>query len=129
MLESLIAVLVYLIVPVIGFITFMWLVKQMKSRRIQNAPIDALLWIFGTYVGLLILTLASIIWPLSWSGLASLGAFYLVIVAPFIMGIIAFRLRKSISLTVYHKWTFITALIYLAIMPLILFTLYLIYIV
>jgi hypothetical protein len=85
--EIIIALMIHLIIPSVGLFYFLRLKKQMKSENIENALIQELFLIFATYGGLLLILLTTLFWK--WSGLASLGMFYLILGAPIIMGIIA----------------------------------------
>ena len=68
-----------------------------------------------SFIGLLLIVLTPLIWK--WSGMASLGAFYLIFVAPIAMGVISYRHRKTKLNSQYHKWTFLSGILYFAIAP------------
>lgn len=87
----------------------------MKKQDIPNAPTAELFIIFSTYGGLLLVVLTTLFWL--WSGMASLGVFYLILAAPIIMGIIAYRHRKTRTISKYHNWTYISGLLYFVIAP------------
>lgn len=125
-IQIIIALTIYLILPLTGLLWFLRLKKQMKEEDIPNAPITELFIIFSTYGGLLQVALTSVIWPLDWSGMASLGTFYLIIGAPFVMGAIAYRNRHKKALSKYHNWTFFSGLSYFIIAPVTFFVLYLV---
>ena len=95
----------------------------MKSENIQNAPTVELFIIFSTYGGLLLVTLTTLFWQ--WSAMASLGASYLIIGAPIAMGIIAYRHRNTTTISKYHKWTYLSGLLYFVIAPMTFFLLFL----
>jgi len=109
------ALTIHLILPLTGLLWFLRLKKQMKTENIPNAPTTELFIIFSTYGGLLLVALTTLFWL--WSGMASLGTFYLVLVAPIIMGIIAYRHRKTRTISKYHNWTYLSGLFYFAIAP------------
>ncbi len=113
--EIIIALTIHLLLPLIGLFYFIRLRARMKNEEIQNSPIIELFIIFATYGGLLLVVLAALIWK--WSGMASLGTFYLILGAPVAMGIIAYRHRKTKRDTKYHKWTYLSGLLYFAIAP------------
>ena len=108
--EIIIALTIHLLLPLIGLFYFIRLRTRMKKEEIQNAPIIELFIIFATYGGLLLVTLTTLIWK--WSGMASLGTFYLILGAPVAMGIIAYRHRKKKNDTKYHKWTYLSGILY-----------------
>ena len=61
--------------------------------------------IFATYGGLLVLTLSSVL-NLEWSGAASLGTIYLLLIAPFVMGYICLKYSKKKGSSIYHRRIF-----------------------
>src|SRR5436190_4131109 len=123
-LDIFLALTVYIIIPITGMLLFRRLKNKMIDARINNAPITDLTIIFGTYGGLLLLTLTVLIWPSDWSGIASLGTFYLIIVAPIVMGRIAYRHRHGSQISKYHYITFMSGILYFAIAPVTLTALY-----
>ena len=114
-LEIIITLTIHIFLPLIGLFYFIRLRARMKKEEIQNAPIIDLFTIFATYGGLLLIVLTPLIWK--WSGMASLGAFYLIFVAPIAMGVISYRHRKTKLNSQYHKWTFLSGILYFAIAP------------
>lgn len=121
--EITIAFIIYLLIPFTGLMYYLRIYKLMKTENIPNAPGIGLLIIFATYVGLLLLALTSL-WGV-WSGLASLGTFYLLLVAPFIMGFIAYRQRHTKAVSKYHKLTYLSALFYFVVSPVVFVLLFL----
>ena len=122
--EIIIALSIHLIIPLIGLLYFLRLKKQMKSENVQEAPTTELFIIFATYGGLLLVTLTTILWQ--WSGMASLGTFYLVVGAPIAMGVIAHRQKKKVNISKYHRWTNNLSFSYFIIAPITLLILFLI---
>jgi hypothetical protein len=92
----------------------------MKREKTANPPTIDLFFIFATYGGLLLMILTTLMWD--WSGMASLGAFYLIIGAPVVMGIIAYRNNKTRQTSKYHIWTYRLGLLYYIIAPLTILT-------
>lgn len=121
--EITIAFIIYLLIPFAGLMYYLRLYKLMKSENIPNAPAIGLFIIFATYGGLLLLALTSL-WGV-WSGLASLGTFYLLLVAPFIMGFIAYSQRHTKAVSKYHKLTYLSALLYFVVAPVVFVLLFL----
>ncbi|MBK7970363.1 MAG: hypothetical protein IPK08_16270 [Bacteroidetes bacterium] len=101
--ETIIALSIHLILPLTGLLSFLRLKKQLKKENIPNAPITELFIIFATYGVLLLVVLTTLFWQ--WSGMASLGTFYLILAAPIVMGIIAYRHRHTKTISKYHYWT------------------------
>jgi glucose uptake protein GlcU len=113
--EIIIALTIHLILPLTGLFYFLRLKKQLKNENIPNPPTTELFIIFSTYGGLLLVVLTTLFWQ--WSGMASLGAIYLILVAPIVMGIIAYRHRQTKTISKYHYWTYLSGLLYFAIAP------------
>ncbi|MFC5625529.1 hypothetical protein [Algoriphagus winogradskyi] len=113
--DIIIAVAIHLVIPLIGLLMYLRLLRRMKTEEIPNPPAIDLFLIFATYGGLLLVALTTLLW--AWSGMASLGMFYLILVAPIIMGVIAYRNYKKKELSTYHLWTYKAGLLYYAITP------------
>lgn len=87
----------------------------MRKQNIPNPPTTSLFLIFMTYGGLLELTFwVCLDW---WGGIASMTVFYLILVAPIAMGIIAYRHRQIKEISKYHNWTYLSGLLYFVIAP------------
>jgi hypothetical protein len=110
--------IIHLLVPLAGLIFFMALLKKMKTAKTAKETVVALFIIFATYGGLLLLTLTTLFWK--WSAMASLGTFYLIIAAPIVMTIIAYRHRRIRKIGNYYKWAFNAAMYYFVIAPVVL---------
>jgi len=111
--EIITGITIHVVIPLTGLLLFLQLTQQMKKENIQDKPTIELFVIFVTYGGVIIVMLTEICWV--WSGMASLGTFYLIFGAPVAMGIITYRHRKTMTLSRYHKWTYISGLAYLII--------------
>ena len=122
--EIAIALTIHLIIPLIGLLYFIKIAKQMKMENIETATIIELFIIISTYGGLLLVALTAIFWR--WSGMASLGTFYLILGAPIVMGLIAYRNREKKSISKYHNWAYASGLLYFAIAPVTIFVLFLV---
>jgi uncharacterized membrane protein len=123
-IEILTAIIIYLVIPAFGVLLFLQLVKQIKKNKISDAPLIPLFILFATYGGLLMIILTSVVFPLQWSGAASLGIFYLVLVAPILLGIIAIRFTKKKIISKYHHWVFRASALYFIVCPIALAALY-----
>jgi len=117
--EIVIALIIHLFVPLAGLSSYILLVRKINKEKILNAPIIELFAAFATYGGLLLVFLTAVFWK--WSGMASLGTFYLVLGAPIVMAAIAYSLRKKKEESKYHNITYNLALLYFPIAPLTLF--------
>ena len=90
--------------------------KNWKKEGIFNISIHELFIVFATYLGLLLVALTELLGQ--WSGIASLGTFYLLIGAPIAMGIIGYKYRKIRGNSKYHNWLYFAGLLYFIIAPL-----------
>lgn len=120
-MQIIIAIIIHLIVPIIGIIFFIDLIRKMRFEKIENPPIIDWFLIFATYGGLLLVVLTTLFWK--WSGMASIGTLYLIIVAPVIMGIISYLNYKKKSISKYHNWVYKISISYFIIAPIIIFIL------
>lgn len=109
--DIIIAVTVHFIVPLAGLVAYVGLVKKIRKEHVHDAPVAELFVIFATYGGLLLVLLTSLLWE--WSAMASLGTFYLILVGPFVMGYIAYKNRNRVTESTYHRWTYLSGLLYL----------------
>ena len=108
--DTIIAVAIQLVILIIGLLMYLRLLRRMRSEEIPTPPAIDLFLIFATYGGLLLVALTTLPW--AWSGMASLGMFYLILVAPIIMGVIAYRNYKKKELSTYHLWSYKASLMY-----------------
>jgi len=60
--------------------------------------------LFFTFGGWLQVLLTAWLWE--WSGLASIGTLYLILIAPVITAVIAWRLRSTLALSAFHRLAF-----------------------
>jgi hypothetical protein len=104
------AILVNFVVPLAGLKVFLALRGRMLEEHIERPPVIPLFIIFATYGGLLMIVLAVLFWR--WSGMASLGLFYLVLVAPVAMTVLAVILYRQRRLSSYHFVSFIASGVY-----------------
>jgi hypothetical protein len=117
-------VIIHLVIPAIGLIAYLKLVRRMKTEQIPSPPNNEFFIIFSTYGGLLLIVLTSFFG--AWSGMASLGMAYLIGVAPIVCIILAIRNRKSKQSSKYRTLVFKLSLVYFIVTPLTLGTVLLI---
>jgi len=82
--------------------------------HVQSPPFVHYFILFATYGGWLVVFLTALFWE--WSGMASLGFFCLVLLAPFVTAGLAFSLRGSYGLSVFHRVAYIASLVYSGLM-------------
>ena len=61
------------------------------------------------------MTLTTLFWQ--WSGMASLGTFYLILGAPILLGLIANNLKKIRNNSKHHQWIYKLSISYFVIAP------------
>ncbi len=71
---------------------------------IASPPVIPFFILFVTLGGWLLVVLT--LWYWEWSGMASLGVLYLILIAPLITGIMAWNLRFQRALSVFHSCAF-----------------------
>ncbi|MDU0370430.1 hypothetical protein [Hymenobacter endophyticus] len=99
----LIPIFIYIVVPIVCLCLHLFLCQWMQKQAI-DPPFWALLLVMISYGGWLIILLTGLFWQ--WSGMASLGLFYLLFVAPFLMLGTAVSIARQQQLSVYHRWVF-----------------------
>ena len=83
---------------------FWALVLKMRNARLVSSPVVPFFILFFTLGGWLTVLLT--VWFWEWSGMASLGMLYLVLVAPVLTAFMSWRLRHQRSLSGFHAWAF-----------------------
>ena len=94
------------------------LAARNTGKACKKRPIIELFIIFLTYTVFVLVLLSELFWYLP--EMASLGAYYLIFVAPLVMGIIEYRLRKTMTISKYHQLAYILGLTYLIVYVIIL---------
>lgn len=85
---------------------------KLKSQ-LENPPTQQLFLIFGIYGGLLLMILHSLTWP--YSGMASLGFFATVVIAPIVGVHISYSLRRLRRESKSHQTLFVLGILYIPI--------------
>lgn len=104
------AVFIHLVTPAVGILWFLKIRDDMLEKKIASPPTIQLFVVFATYGGLLLVFLTIFFWY--WSGMATLGFFYLLFLAPIVMIAIAFQLYSERSLSKFHRATFSASALY-----------------
>jgi hypothetical protein len=100
----LIPFLIYVVVPIVGLLAFWALLGAMRHRGISSPPVNAFFILFFTIGGWLEVLLT--VWLWEWSGMASLGMLYLLLIAPVLTGVMCWRLRTQRGLSGFHRCAF-----------------------
>jgi hypothetical protein len=112
--KVIIAVVIHLLVPLVGLAMFVWLCFRMRTIGIPAPPFVSYFILFVTCGGWLLVALTALFWE--WSGMASVGVFFLTLVAPWITAAAAWRLGSKRTLTAFHRRAFFGNLIYSGLM-------------
>jgi hypothetical protein len=105
---------VNILVPLLGVIAFILLCRRMRRTHVQSPPFVQYFILFVAYGGWLMLFLTALFWE--WSGMASLGFFYLILIAPFLTAGAAYSLRRRYASSVFHRVAYISSLVYSGLM-------------
>ena len=105
--------LIHVMVPAAGLQVFVWLKNDMRDAQIERPPVIPLFIIFATYGGWLMIVLTLLFWY--WSGMALLGAMYLLFLAPVVMIVLAAWLYPKRKLSPYHFGSFLASAVYIII--------------
>ncbi len=108
-----VALAIYLVVPVLGVAAYLFLCLRMRLEQIPRPPFGQLIILFATYGGVLLVILTSAFG--GWSGMASLGTFYLLLGAPFVLFFLAAQLRPLRLLSRYHCVAFYASAAYVGV--------------
>jgi hypothetical protein len=109
--ESIKAIVILIVVPVLGFAGYLWLAATMLWRKTPYAPYGSYFIIFGGYGALLVMALAVVLqlWPpaltLLLIGVLTVGLFF--------MAMVAYINHKDARLSGYHRWARNLALVFL----------------
>jgi hypothetical protein len=108
------AIGVNFVVPLLGVVVFILLCRRMQRTQVQSPPFFSYFILFVTFGGWLMVFLTDLFWK--WSGMASLGVFYLLFVAPLITAGAALNLRNRRALSGFHRSAYIASIAYSGLM-------------
>jgi len=94
-------ILIYLVVPAIGLGAFACVLKTMRRRAIPEPPVISLFALFFLNGSLLLVVLTALFWH--WSGLASLGAAFLVLVGPVMAVVLLVKGLRTSTISPFHQ--------------------------
>ncbi|HMI01681.1 MAG TPA: hypothetical protein VK541_04320 [Pedobacter sp.] len=113
--EIIIVLFIHVLVPLAGLAIYLRLLAKLRKQNLVSTLGIYFLIIFITYGGLLMVVLTGFFWR--WSGMASLGMFYLMLPAPVLMAVTAYNNNKLKSVSKYHFLAFRAGLLYFVIFP------------
>ena len=96
--------LVFLAIPAAGVCLYAWLCVRMCKRDIPEPPYGTYFFLFAHGGIWFLLMLTDVLW--GWSGMSSLGAFYLMFVSPFPAVVLVFTLYDVRHESTFHRWAF-----------------------
>ena len=108
------AVAIHLLVPLLGVVAFLLLCLRMSRAKISSPPYFSWFVLFGTFGGWLLVVLTALFWE--WPGMASIGVFGSVLVAPFVTAALALSLRTRRALSRFHRGAFAASVGYSGLM-------------
>jgi hypothetical protein len=107
-------IVVYFLVPPVGVAVFVLLCYMMLRAGIPSAPYVSYFILFSAFGGLLMVVLTGLLG--NWSGMHSLGTVFLVLVAPIVTAVIAFKLRRRRAMSPFHLGAYIASIVYSSLM-------------
>jgi hypothetical protein len=120
------AIGVNLVIPLLGVIAYGLLCRRMWRMQIASPPFLSYFILFATFGGWLMVLLTALFWE--WSGMASLGVFYLVLIAPFLTAFLAWKLNGRRALSGFHQSAFVASISYSCLIVVAIFLLWLAYV-
>ena len=115
--SDILVLLLFIVLPAVSIYLFRKVRKKMISDNITNPPVIEYNLVFISYTLLAFIIFKSLAFPDSWSAMESVATFYLIVGAPIAMALIALKHRESRRLSKYHKWAFLSGLLYFIIAP------------
>jgi hypothetical protein len=110
-MESLAGILINVGVPAAGFLLYESLCRRIDRSGIEKPPKAALFILFSVFGGWLLIILTLLFWY--WSGMATLGFFGLLFVAPLVIGPMSFYLYQRRAYSKFHSAAFIASVVYI----------------
>jgi len=113
LMEALKAIFIHLVVPLLGLFIYKSLIEKMRIENVEEAPELEYFFIFVTYGGWLMVVLTSLFWY--WSGMASIGVVFLIVISPVLLFINTIALFLIRNFSKYHSYAFWASLSYVVI--------------
>lgn len=102
--------LIYVSVPLLGLTAFMVLRQRLLNAGAAPFVVAAWFILFATYGGALLVVLTQLFWR--WSGAASLGGAYLLLVAPLLLLVLGWALWRRRALAGYDNAPYVLCFAY-----------------
>jgi len=97
-------VLVFVVIPLVGVAFYAWLCWVMSKRDIPEPPYITYFFLFAHAGIWFLLLLTAVLW--GWSGMSSIGFFYLMFISAFPAVVFAFVLHGVRQDSAFHRWAF-----------------------
>jgi len=108
--EYIIPIFIYFVIPIIGLIFYIKLCIEMH-KEIKLPPYIGLFLIFLIYGDMLQIIFTALFWK--WSGLASIGTLFLILIAPILLPCTGLLYQKQKDSSIYHKCVYILSVNYI----------------
>jgi hypothetical protein len=102
--EIITSISIHLLVPAAGLVAYLILRQRLLATGASPIFLAQLFLLFVCYGGVLLVLLTSLFWQ--WSGMASLGAFFLILAAPVLLFPVLLSLWKQKSHSSAHRVAF-----------------------
>ncbi|MBL9113739.1 MAG: hypothetical protein JNJ83_01945 [Verrucomicrobiaceae bacterium] len=102
--EIITAISIHLLVPVAGVVAYLALCRRLFVAGASPMFLAQLFLLFVCYGGVLLVVLTSLFWY--WSGMASLGVFFLILAAPILLLPVLLSLWKQKNHSLAHRIAF-----------------------
>ncbi len=118
--EIIIAITIHLLVPAMGVVVYVKLCRRLLAEGASPIFLAQLFLLFVCYGGALLVILTSLFWH--WSGMASVGTFFLAILAPVLLFPVSLSLWKQRQRSLAHGLAWRACLGYYALLAALLFS-------
>jgi hypothetical protein len=108
------ALAIHIAVPLLGVVLFLLLCSRMKRAGVTAPPFVPWFILFFSIGGWLLVALTALYWE--WSGMASLGVSFLILVAPCLTVASAWWLHRKRSVSAFHCFAFLGSIGYSGLM-------------
>lgn len=102
--EALTAVSIHLLIPAAGLVAYLVLCRRLLAVRASRVFPAQIFLLFVCYGGVVLVLLTSLFWQ--WSGMASLGVFFLLLAAPVLLFPVLLSLWKQKNQSSAHRAAF-----------------------
>lgn len=102
--EIITAISIHLLIPAVGLVAYLVLCRRLIAAGASALFLAQLFLLFVCYGGVLLVLLTHLFWQ--WSGMASLGFFFLILAAPVLLFPVLLSLWKQKNHSFAHRVAF-----------------------